>query len=83
MKPKQLLPAILIVAAGLCGQLIAQQGDNTALSLAWHEVSTAVFARGYVLTAGIDIDQDGRGEILTYDGAQRPEVRGIGDGPAV
>ena len=29
------------------------------------------------------IDQDGKGEILTYDGAQRPEVRGIGDSLAV
>ena len=41
MKPKQLLPAILVVG-GLCCQLIAQQGDNTALSLAWHEAPDAV-----------------------------------------
>ena len=46
----------------------APSGDNTALSLAWHEASDAVFVRGYVLSAGIDIDQDGKGEILTYDG---------------
>ena len=53
MKPKHLLLAIL-GAAGLCGQLIAQQGDNTALSLAWHEATDAVFVRGYVFSAGID-----------------------------
>ena len=53
MKPKQLLPAILVVG-GMCCQLTAQQGDNTALSLAWHEATDAVFVRGYVFSAGID-----------------------------
>jgi hypothetical protein len=43
-------------------------GDNTDFELAWHEASDEEFVRGYVLTAGIDIDQDGKGEILTYDG---------------
>jgi len=52
---------------------IAELGDNNALSMAWHEPSDAVFGRGYVLTAGgtlrdqVDIDQDGKGEFLTYD----------------
>ena len=45
-----------------------QVGDNTNLSLAWHEASDDVFVRGYVFSAGIDIDEDGKGEILTYDG---------------
>ena len=42
----------------------AQAGDNTALNLVWHEASDDVFTRGYVVLAGIDIDQDGRGEML-------------------
>ena len=42
----------------------AQLGDNTALNFAWHKASDAVFSRGYVVLAGIDIDQDGRGEML-------------------
>ena len=52
---------------------IAELGDNTALTMAWHEPSDAVFGRGYVLTAGgtlrdqVDIDRDGKGEFLTYD----------------
>ena len=46
----------------------APSGDNTQLSLAWHEASDDVFVRGYVFSAGIDIDQDGKGEIMTYDG---------------
>ena len=58
---------------------IAELGDNTALTLAWHEASDDVFSRGYVLTAGgtlrdqVDIDQDGKGEFLTYeqDGGQK------------
>ncbi len=57
----------------------SQVGDNSQLSLAWHEASDAVFERGYVLTAGgtlrdrVDIDQDGKGEFLTYeqDGGQK------------
>ncbi|TFB10213.1 T9SS type A sorting domain-containing protein [Candidatus Marinimicrobia bacterium MT.SAG.2] len=46
---------------------LAQLGVNTALNLVWHEASDVVFSRGYVVLAGIDIDQDGKGEILTYD----------------
>ncbi|TFB09772.1 choice-of-anchor D domain-containing protein, partial [Candidatus Marinimicrobia bacterium MT.SAG.3] len=57
----------------------AQVGDNTALNLVWHEASDDIFTRGYILTAGgnlraeLDIDQDGKGEFLTYeqDGGQK------------
>ena len=45
----------------------AQVGDNTALNLVWHEASDAVFTRGYALLAGVDIDQDGKGEFLAYE----------------
>ena len=62
--------ATLIVAAlGVFALPVqAQTGDNNQLSLAWHEASDFEFVRGYVFSAGIDIDQDGKGEILTYDG---------------
>ena len=67
--------ALLITASPIYSQV----GDNTQLSLAWHEASDDVFTRGYVLTAGgtlrdqVDIDQDGKGEFLTYeqDGGQK------------
>ena len=60
-------------------QDVNKMGDNTALSLVWHEASNDVFERGYVLTAGgtlranVDIDGDGFGEFLAYeqDGGER------------
>jgi hypothetical protein len=58
--------ALWIITAGL--MLLPVSGDNTDLGLAWHEASDDVFVRGYVFSAGVDIDQDGKGEILTYDG---------------
>ncbi|TFB10887.1 T9SS type A sorting domain-containing protein, partial [Candidatus Marinimicrobia bacterium MT.SAG.3] len=53
-------------------------GDNLALTNVWHEATTEIFTRGYVLTAGgtlradVDIDGDGLGEFLAYeqDGGQ-------------
>lgn len=50
-------------------QIFAQTlpGDNTAISLVWHEADDIEFGRGYTLKAGIDIDQDGWGEILVYE----------------
>ncbi|MCH8288497.1 MAG: T9SS type A sorting domain-containing protein [Candidatus Marinimicrobia bacterium] len=69
--------------ANLTGLYIFEQTDlddpgnlgvNTALTMVWHEASEAIFKRGYILTAGgtlranVDIDGDGLGEFLTYDG---------------
>ncbi|MCH8929186.1 MAG: T9SS type A sorting domain-containing protein [Candidatus Marinimicrobia bacterium] len=66
--------ALVITASPVYSQI----GDNTQLSLAWHEASDFVFTRGYIITAGgtlrdqVDIDQDGKGELLSYeqDGGQ-------------
>ncbi len=60
-------------------QATGNVGVNTALNLVWHEATDSIFTRAYILTAGgslradVDIDQDGLGEILTYeqDGGQK------------
>ncbi len=44
-----------------------QGGDNTQLSLAWHEADDIEYGRGYTLKVGMDIDQDGWGEMLVYE----------------
>jgi hypothetical protein len=44
-----------------------QVGDNTLLSLAWHEADDIEYGRGYTLKVGMDIDQDGWGEMLVYE----------------
>lgn len=44
-----------------------QDGDNANLSLAWHEADDVEYGRGYTLKVGMDIDQDGWGEMLVYE----------------
>jgi hypothetical protein len=44
-----------------------QVGDNTDLTLAWHEADDEEYGRGYTLKVGFDIDEDGRGEMLVYE----------------
>ena len=45
----------------------AQQGDNTALNMVWHEADDEEYGRGYTLKVGFDIDEDGWGEMLVYE----------------
>ena len=45
----------------------SQDGDNTNLSLAWHEADDEEYGRGYTLKVGFDIDEDGWGEMLVYE----------------
>ena len=74
-----LMAAVMFAAIVITvSPVYSQDGDNTQLSLAWHEATDAIFTRGYIITAGgtlrdqVDIDQDGKGELLSYeqDGGQ-------------
>ena len=64
---RSIYSAIIISILFSLSNALAQVGDNTALNLVWHEASDAVFTRGFALLAGVDIDQDGKGEFLAYE----------------
>ena len=71
MKKKKLTDKLflpLVLAFGIFMiPVYGQDGDNTDLGLAWHEADDVVFGRGYTLKVGMDIDEDGWGEILVYE----------------
>ena len=64
---KSFLPLLVLALGIFMIPVNAQTGDNTALSLAWHEANDNVYGRGYTLKVGMDIDQDGWGEMLVYE----------------
>jgi len=57
-----LLPVVLSISV-----VHSQPGDNTAFTLAWHEADYIEFGRGYTIKVGMDIDEDGWGEMLVYE----------------
>lgn len=63
---KLFLPLLLVFGIFMI-PVYGQVGDNTLLSLAWHEADDIEYGRGYTLKVGMDIDQDGWGEMLVYE----------------
>ncbi|MBN4081072.1 T9SS type A sorting domain-containing protein [Caldithrix abyssi] len=71
MKKKKLMNKsflLLILAFGIFViPAYGNDGNNADLKLAWHEENDIEFGRGYTLKTGIDIDEDGWGEMLVYE----------------
>ncbi|MCH7733046.1 MAG: T9SS type A sorting domain-containing protein [Candidatus Marinimicrobia bacterium] len=68
MKKKKLISLSLALVFGiLIIPAYGQIGNNADLTLAWHEANDNEYGRGYTLKVGMDIDQDGWGEMLVYE----------------
>jgi hypothetical protein len=52
---KLFLPLLLVFGIFMI-PVYGQVGDNTLLSLAWHEADDIEYGRGYTLKVGMDID---------------------------
>ena len=64
---KSFLPLLVLAFGIFMIPAYGQVGNNANLSLAWHEADDIEYGRGYTLKVGMDIDQDGWGEMLVYE----------------
>ncbi|MEE9168087.1 MAG: FG-GAP-like repeat-containing protein [Candidatus Neomarinimicrobiota bacterium] len=64
---KLFLPLLVLAFGIFVIPAYSQVGNNADLSLAWHEADDIEYGRGYTLKVGMDIDEDGWGEMLVYE----------------